>query len=80
MKNEKNKDVKQLFEAKELSEQEKTCFHWSEPSHKDPLLEVVWFHFVIVAEYHTCSVGRLYLAYWCACAGPAVCAVLSIVH
>ena len=38
------------------------------------------FYIVIVAEYHTCSVGGLLLAQWCARAGPAVTAVLSIVH
>lgn len=38
------------------------------------------FDFVTVAEYHTCSVGGLYLAQWCARAGPAVTAVLSIVR
>lgn len=37
------------------------------------------FYLVIVAEYHTCSVGGLYLAQWCARAGPAFTAVLSIV-
>lgn len=43
-------------------------------------LSLVGVYFVIVSQYHTCSEGGLHLAQWCAQAGPAVTAVLSIVH
>lgn len=81
---------KQLFGVKEQTDQGETCFHWSEPIPEGAVKysrDIFYhcsspfgFHFVFVAEYHTCSVGRLYLAQWCARAGPAVTAVLSIVH
>lgn len=43
-------------------------------------LSLIGVYFVIVAQYHTCSAGGLHLAQWCAWAGPAVTAVLSIVQ